>query len=1386
MVADVPMTQSPGIKTIIAGDSTVIMKLLPKNRHLFTFAALALPLAMQGANISMNANDAVGTTSFNAAGHWSNALAPTSANNYFTAAYGMRTPGDANNYTFAGASLTLSPLVAATSAYALIVKSSVASGVSWTMTINNFTNAGALMRSGGSTGANTILAGNVFAITGNSTIAADQTYWTINSPLAGTGIITNTFANNQTITYAGTNTAFLGGLNITAGTVILTSPSGGFANPATLFTNQLTLLSGAVLQDSGGVSFGANSGVMLLGNATVYTPTATTTTVLAGPVSDLGVGYKLTKSGAGALSLAGSNTIAGGITLSAGTLKFSTYGLGTAPLTYTAGSLQWLPGSTADLSALSPTITANAILDVGTNYVGFSNGLTIPGGLTKLGAGTLALSNYCSIGGTTTISNGVLALVSAGSIASSTNINVTSAGTLDVTGLSGGYTMGSPQALSGSGTVKGALTDYYNSAIAPGGSRVAGTLTVNGNLTLGGYGGSDALNLDITNTPGIGGGSNDLVVVNGNLNLNGGTVVNLNFLSGAPGAGIYTILKYTGTLTGDPAAMLTAPSLGTSYNVTFAVSNSSVVMVIAGAPQAQLWTGLNSSEWDFATANWTNRNTLLADDFSQGDSVTFDDSGNSTSPVDLTAALLTTAITVSNNTAPYTFSSASGQGSLTGPALLTKSGTGILILDTTNTYTGGTLIKSGTVQVGNYDAAGASLGSGAVTNNASLVFAHSDTVVMPSVSGNGTLSCISGTTAAPNASTYTGNTYITSAYALLQNSAAFGATNGSLIVNGGQLYVVANVDIGANPLVLSGSGPDGNGAIRKGYAGPSTFFGTVTLVGDTSLSIDGGATLTLTNAAGVIGTNVNLTLAGGGTGNLPAPIQLGTGSITVNGSTWNVGASNNYTGTTMLNGGAYRITAPGSLGLAPASFNSAQIIFNGGALETATNVILNDGLRGLQDYATGTITTDTNTTLTIYNDITGSGTLTKTGPGKLVLAGTNDFTGYLYVDSGQFYVNTLDGLTVIANTAALANLPVSPGSPYIWQRDNTAGSSTLGLDGTAGSVTIAPDLYIRGRNVTVANIENLAGSNTISGNITVDTGGALYIQSDAGILNLTAPFPYAASTPATARSLTFLGAGTTLLSAGIQNINSGGTAVNVTQSGTGTLILGGISTGTGSTTVSGGVLAVAGTLGSGNVTVSGGLLTGTGIIPATVTVSSGGSIEAGSTNIIGTLTVTNLSLAGNTIAKISKTGSVSDLFTGLTNVVYGGTLTVTNLAGTLATGDHFTLFSTAASSGGFTNIVGSPGAGLAYSFTNGVLSVVAGVASNPTNITYSVSGGTLSLSWPADHLGWILQAQTNALTVGLISASNAWYDVTGSAAVTSTSIVIDPAKPTVFYRLRHP
>lgn len=84
---------------------------------------------------------------------------------------------------------------------------------------------------------------------------------------------------------------------------------------------------------------------------------------------------------------------------------------------------------------------------------------------------------------------------------------------------------------------------------------------------------------------------------------------------------------------------------------------------------------------------------------------------------------------------------------------------------------------------------------------------------------------------------------------------------------------------------------------------------------------------------------------------------------------------------------------------------------------------------------------------------------------------------------------------------------------------------------------------------------------------------------------------------------------------------------------------------------------------------------------------------------------------------------------------------------------------------------------------SGSLTVLGSTASYPTNLTSVFSPGSVALSWPATHAGWILQAQTNSNAVGL---STNWVDVPGSDAVTGTNLAVNPASPAVFYRLRHP
>ncbi len=78
------------------------------------------------------------------------------------------------------------------------------------------------------------------------------------------------------------------------------------------------------------------------------------------------------------------------------------------------------------------------------------------------------------------------------------------------------------------------------------------------------------------------------------------------------------------------------------------------------------------------------------------------------------------------------------------------------------------------------------------------------------------------------------------------------------------------------------------------------------------------------------------------------------------------------------------------------------------------------------------------------------------------------------------------------------------------------------------------------------------------------------------------------------------------------------------------------------------------------------------------------------------------------------------------------------------------------------------------------LTVTNAVNTNPTNIEVSVTGNQLTLSWPTDHTGWMLQAQTNTSPGGL---STNWVDVADSVSTNQIVVTINPANGSVFYRL---
>ena len=122
---------------------------------------------------------------------------------------------------------------------------------------------------------------------------------------------------------------------------------------------------------------------------------------------------------------------------------------------------------------------------------------------------------------------------------------------------------------------------------------------------------------------------------------------------------------------------------------------------------------------------------------------------------DATAA----ALAVGNNNASTTFSGVLQDG--TSALQLTTSGTGTLTLTGANTYSGGTTISVGTLQVGNGGATGSITGN--VTDNGILAFDRSNALTFAgAISGVGNVTQIgTGTTILTGANTYSGGTIIT-------------------------------------------------------------------------------------------------------------------------------------------------------------------------------------------------------------------------------------------------------------------------------------------------------------------------------------------------------------------------------------------------------------------------------------------------------------------------------------------------------------------------------------------------------------------------------------------------------------------------------------------------
>ena len=206
------------------------------------------------------------------------------------------------------------------------------------------------------------------------------------------------------------------------------------------------------------------------------------------------------------------------------------------------------------------------------------------------------------------------------------------------------------------------------------------------------------------------------------------------------------------------------------------------------------------------------------------------------------------------------------------------------------------------------------------------------------------------------------------------------------------------------------------------------------------------------------------------------------------------------------------------------------------------------------------------------------------------------------------------------------------------------------------------------------------------------------------------------------------------------------------------------------------------TVSSGELLVSTAFAGGGGVV-----VSRGAAL--GVTNAsIGSAGVGNLAIAAGAELEFQSVASTTTPLVAASNVIVGGICAVKITGGSnLVAGSSFPLVSYAgAIAGSFTNLQLQMPYGWRGTLLNSgnqiSLANVAAVSVTPPPLSASISGQQLRVVWPADHIGWRLQAQTNSLS------SEAWVNVAGYPAGLTNRIVfpINEGNGSVFYRLVYP
>jgi autotransporter-associated beta strand protein len=624
----------------------------------------------------------------------------------------------------------------------------------------------------------------------------------------------------------------------------------------------------------------------------------------------------------------------------------------------------------------------------------------------------------------------VITLTAANTYTGTTQVN---AGRLNLVGsLTAPITVASGASLSGTGSTTGRLTLANGGGLLLGGGTTTTGLTVNGATFTGTATGTNQVTFA---SPPVTGATYDVVTYGG------------------------------GGLTG--LANLKVMNRGTTTN-----TGSSVTFTSGEYGAVRTW-NTTSGTWNAGvTPNFAEGDQL----FYNGDRVVFGGVATS-STVTIAGTLQPGSVTVSNTANAYSFTG----GAIGGTTSLVKANAGVLRIGSVQSYTGGTTLDGGTLQL----AASAS-GTGAVRG---VLTANPGTTI--EIAGADVFGFGGGATAV-NTVNLVGATLVQTQNRNETNTAVFNLSGGATVAATGGVGALFDM-FGGTAAVNS------TGDVQNTISAPLRL-----RQNDTTFTVADGAAATDLLVSGAItrGSEANGTLVKAGAGTMVvAGAVTGSTSVSVTAGTLALtSAASTYSGGSTLNGGVLSFT---SLGSGPVAVNGGTLQWQpGNALDVSGQLVIANGITAVLD----TNGNDVSFATPIGNASTAG--LTKAGAGTLTLAGANTYTGVTRVAGGTLAIAAGGALAspavTIASGGALAGEGTAPAVTVLAGGTLAPGSGGVGTLTMSSVVfgTASGDWATIPLGVTVAG--GLGSSLQVTGDVTANGGaGSVTFAFGSGLAQLT-------------------------------------------------------------------------------------------------------------------------------------------------------------------------------------------------------------------------------------------------------------------------------------------